>query len=89
MIEESARYNFRSENITSTRIARIVEEEGKSRRLPALKGIQVWVSGAGGATRDKYLQIQDFWVRYFQATGADLRTSRYGATLMDFSIPHP
>jgi hypothetical protein len=49
----------------------------------------VWVAGAGGGTPEKYLQIQDFWIEYFRAAGAELRPSRYGAGLMDFSIPRP
>lgn len=89
MVEESARYNFRKENLTPARSAMILEAERKAGRLPALKGVQVWVSGAGGTVPEKFLQIQDFWIQYFRAAGADLRKSRYGAGLMDFSIPHP
>ena len=60
--------------------------ERKSGRIPDLKGVQVWVAGAGGSTPEQYLRIQDFWIRYFQAAGADLRVNRYGAGLMDFSL---
>lgn len=89
MVEESARYNFRRENLTAVRIAAMLETERKAGRLPMLKGVQVWVSGAGGATPERFVQIQDFWIQYFRAAGAELRKSRYGAGLMDFSIPHP
>ena len=89
MIEESARYNFVKENLTQSRRVAILETERKAGRLPALQGVQVWVAGAGGNTPDKYLQIQSFWIEYFRAASADLRKSRYGAGLMDFSIPHP
>jgi hypothetical protein len=88
MVEESARYNFRRENLTPARITAIVEGERKTGRLPTLKGVQVWVSGAGGTVPERFTQIQDFWTQYFRAAGADLRKSRYGAGLMDFSIPH-
>jgi hypothetical protein len=86
MVEESSRYNFRKENLTAARAAAMVEAERKAGRLPALKGVQVWVSGAGGAVPGKFLQVQDFWMQYFRAAGADLRTTRYGAGLMDFAV---
>jgi hypothetical protein len=89
MVEESPRYNFRKESLTPARISTIVEAERKAGRLPSLKGVQVWVSGAGGTVPEKFLQVQDFWVQYFHAGGADLRKSRYGAGLMDFLIPRP
>ena len=89
MLEESARFDFRKENLTPARIAAIVEGERKAGHLPALTGVEVWVSGAGGTAPEKFLQIQEFWFQYFRAAGADLRKSRYGAGLMDFSIPHP
>ncbi len=88
MVEESARYNFRQENLTPARITTLVEAERKVGHLPVLNGVQVWVSGAGGTAPEKFVQIQDFWIQYFRAAGADLRKSRYGAGLMDFSIPH-
>jgi hypothetical protein len=89
MVEESSHYNFRRDTLTPARSASIVEAERKAGRLPSLKGVQVWVSGAGGTVPEKFLQIQDFWIQYFTAAGADLRKSRYGAGLMDFAIPHP
>jgi hypothetical protein len=89
MVEESGQYNFRRENLTPARIASLVEAERKAGRLPLLKGVQVWVAGAGGTAPEKFLQIQDFWIQYFRAAGADLRKSHYGAGLMDFSIPRP
>jgi hypothetical protein len=89
MVEESARYNFRKDRLTPARITTIVEAERRAGRLPTLNGVQVWVSGAGGTAPEKFLQIQDFWIQYFSIAGADLRKSRYGAGLMDFSIPRP
>jgi hypothetical protein len=89
MVEDSARYNFQKENLTPARVAAVVESERKAGRMPALKGVKVWVSGAGGSAPERFLQIQDFWIQYFRAAGADLPRSRYGAGLMDFSIPHP
>jgi hypothetical protein len=89
MVEESTAYNFRKENLTPGRIAAVLEAERKAGRLPSLKGVQVWVSGAGGTVPEKFSQIQDFWIKYFRAAGADLPKSHYGAGLMDFSIPRP
>jgi hypothetical protein len=89
MVEDSARYNFQKENLTAARAAAVVESERRAGRLPTLKGVKVWVSGAGGAAPEKFLQIQDFWIKYFHAAGADLQKSRYGAGLMDFSILRP
>jgi len=89
MVEDSARYNFQKENLTPARITAVVESERKAGRLPMLKGVRVWVSGAGGAAPEKFLQIQDFWMQYFHAAGADLAKGHYGAGLMDFSILRP
>jgi len=89
MVEESTHCNFRNENLTPPRITTLVGAEQKAGRLPMLNGVQVWVSGAGGTLPEKFSQIQDFWLQYFRAAGADLRKGRYGAGLMDFSVPHP
>jgi hypothetical protein len=41
MVEESSRYNFRKEPVTSARVTAILEAERRGERLPSLKGVQV------------------------------------------------
>jgi hypothetical protein len=87
MIEESPQLNFRALRLTDARIASILAVERKNGRIPSLSGVRVWVAGAGGASRDKFLEIQNFWIRYFQAAGAELAPAHYNASLLDFTLP--
>jgi len=91
MIEQSNSYDFAVENLTTQRIQQIVDAEKKN-GLPNLKGVTVWVAGAtaatsGGIDGDKILDIQNFWVAYFSACGADLSGQRYAGTLINWSWP--
>jgi hypothetical protein len=60
--------------------------DGSVAQLP---GVQVYVVGAGVVTSSelpaaRILAIQDFWQRYFAASGAELPPARYGAALVRF-----
>jgi hypothetical protein len=57
--------------------------------IAQLPGVQVYVVGAGVVTSselpaERILAIQDFWQRYFAASGAELPPDRYGAALVRF-----
>lgn len=49
MIEESDRYNFQRQKVTEVTIASILKEEKQKGRLPDLKGVKVYVVGAGAS----------------------------------------
>jgi hypothetical protein len=92
MIEQTAAYDFTTENLTATRTKQIIESEKEENRLPNLHGVKVWISGfaaadQGGLPPAKIARLQDFWLAYFAATGADIDSSRIDRTLNNFTIP--
>jgi hypothetical protein len=92
MFEQSAHYNFVSLNLDKTKTQQIVNKEKGEGTLPDLNGVKVWISGAGATGNSnipssKLNQIRDFWLQYFKATGADFSTTRYSASLINFSLP--
>jgi hypothetical protein len=88
MVEESKVYNFRRDSVSDKRIQEIIAAERAAGRLPSLKGIRVWKAGSTTAAMDdsRTRQIEKFWEQYFAAAGADLKTERYGAALLDFNL---
>lgn len=84
MVEESAQYNFQKRPPDKKDVDRIIAAERKQNRLPDLKGVKVYVVGAGGKSSEDLLKIRDFWLTYFQACGADLNPADYGADLVKF-----
>lgn len=92
MLEQTSQYDFSVENLTSRRIQAMIQQERDSGRLPDLNGVQVWVSGAtaaekGGVSPKQIYQVQDFWLAYFQACGADMTKAHYGPSLVNFQLP--
>lgn len=91
MVEQSHHYDFTGENLTAERIQQIIDTERAGGRLPNLKGVKVWIAGATlegtyGLDPLKIYQIQNFWLNYFQACGADLNESRYATRLINFRL---
>jgi hypothetical protein len=86
MVEESPRYNFQRELLKDSRAKAIIDAERAEGRLPDLRGVKVWKSGASaiGLSDDRSRALQRFWVEYFKAAGADLSPDRYGSTLLNF-----
>ena len=92
MIEQSSRYDFTRENLAEKRIQEIIQTLKRQKQLPNLQGVKVWVAGAtaavkGGLNPKKIYQIEDFWLTYFAACGADLTKERYFTTLINFELP--
>lgn len=89
MVEESDKRNFNRERLTDAVIERIINEEKQAKHLPDLTGVRVYVIGAGASgnqpsTSEQYAGIENFWLRYFKAAGADMTKERYGAALLKF-----
>lgn len=86
MIESSEKMDFQKQQFTTEAIKKIIENEKKAGRIPNLAGVRVYVVGAaGGNTSDSFNQIQNFWLEYFKAAGADLSKENYGAALLKFN----
>jgi hypothetical protein len=82
MIEESRRYNFAKKLPTARRRLQILETERATNRLPDLTGVRVHVvAPMSGGDSEKFLRLQDFWMAYFKAANAKLRTENYAASL--------
>lgn len=93
MIESSDRYEFTQVHLSEKAIAEMIQKDKRNGRIPSLGGIHVWVAGAGagggsGLSGDQLRGIEQFWLAYFRAAGADLAPERYGSTLLNFSTDH-
>ncbi len=90
MIEQSDRYDFSSVDLSQpSAVDAIIARERREKRMPSLAGVRVYVVGAGAARKGglspaRIAAIRSFWFRYFQATGADLSTERYGTVLLRY-----
>jgi hypothetical protein len=81
---ETCSVNFRRHSLDAEGIKAIIEEQRAEGRLPDLSGVEVYVAGAAATSKmpsSRVNAIQNFWVQYFEATGANLPPSRYGPTL--------
>lgn len=86
MVEDSADYNFNRLDLTAARTSEIIANEKRLERMPDLKGIRVFVSGASANTAEQTLKIKKFWMAYFHEAGADLRETDYVPFLVSFSL---
>jgi hypothetical protein len=84
MIEDSGRYNFERERLSRSRIQAILKVEEQEGRVPNLKGVKVYVFGATAANAERFNEIQQFWLQYFQKCGANLQPENYGAGFISF-----
>lgn len=88
MIEQSNRYDFASMELAG-KSGTIIGEQRTADELPDLRGVRVYVIGAGAATSgglrpERLGAISRFWQEYFGGTGADLPKERYGAALLQY-----
>lgn len=84
MIEDSQSYNFDKENLTDERIQSIIEAERTNARLPDLREVKIYITGASAPNATKYIQTAKFWQAYFQASNAIFTSERYGAAMIRF-----
>ena len=93
MIESSDRYEFTRAPLGEKAIAAMIDREKLAGRIPSLSGVKVWVAGAGAGGGSQLATgqirgIEQFWLAYFRAAGADLAPERYGSTLLNFTTGH-
>lgn len=85
MIESTEKLEFHKFGLSDKATKKIIEDEKSAGRLPDLSSVRVYVVGATGArSADSFNQIQNFWLVYFKAAGADLSKENYGAALLKF-----
>ena len=80
MIEESKAANFQKAPPAEALIA---QRRAKG-LLPDLRGVHVFVAGASAATSERYVEVQDFWLKYLQAAGGEISAKTYGRVALTF-----
>lgn len=90
MIESSERYEFTQIGLKRKAIPQLIAKERQAKRIPPLQGVRVWVAGAGagggsGLSGERLRWIEEFWLEYFRAAGAELHPTRYGSALLNFT----
>ena len=91
-MEQSEDYDFTNMALNEEDVKRIIQTERDRGGLPDLSGVRVYIAGAsaariGGIPSKKILAVEDFWLRYLRACGADLSKNRYGSSLLQFDEP--
>ena len=90
MVERSARLNVGRARFDEASISPTIEAFAADGLIPDLRGVAVYVVGAGvsqagaGMPADRFLTIEHFWQAYLARAGADLPSTRYGAALVRF-----
>jgi hypothetical protein len=84
MVQDSKEYNFSRIKVTDTYTANIIKYRKKNNLIPNLKGVKIYVAGASADEAKKFRSIEKFWNSYFEVTGADFSTHRYGHSLLEF-----
>lgn len=88
MIEESQRLDLSKVDLSRDGIDSIIERERAAGYLPDLSGVEVYLAGAGAGDyarklgAERLLAIQQFWVRYLDATGASFDRRQYLPTFL-------
>jgi len=85
MIECSSKINFDHEVLNDKRIREIIETRAKINELPNLQGVRVYITGANAETPERFNDIQNFWINYFQTCKAKMDKTNYGPTLITFN----
>jgi hypothetical protein len=80
MIEESKTANF----VKAPPAEALIAQRRAKGLLPDLHGVQVFVAGASAATSERYVEVQDFWLKYLQAAGAEIGAKTYGRVALSF-----
>ena len=89
MVERSSRLNVAHQRFDDASIAPTLDALASDGLIPDLRGVSVYVVGAGvsqrsGLAADRFLVIERFWQAFASRAGADLPSARYGAALVRF-----
>ena len=78
-IEETADVNMATAVLDEAWISKVVATRQRTKLLPKLVGVDVYMVGGGGRTATQAKAIETFWTRYLSAAGAQLKF--YGRTV--------
>ena len=85
MVEESKLANFAKSPPDAAATDALLRERRSKSLMPDLRGVQVFVAGAAAPTGEQYAAIQDFWLKYFKAAGAQVSEKTYGRVALSFN----
>lgn len=82
MQESSDEFDFRTDKMTAAYVNQALETLKGKGRIPQLDDVEVWIAGAYSKETERFFIINDFWNRFVEASGAELKS--YSHTLLDF-----
>ncbi|KPJ78601.1 MAG: hypothetical protein AMJ54_03045 [Deltaproteobacteria bacterium SG8_13] len=84
MMQDSKEYRFERVRITESFTRELIRQRKRQNLVPNLAEVKIYVAGASAANSKKFRSIERFWAHYFDASGADYSTHRYGHSLLEF-----
>ena len=84
MMQDSREYRFERIRVTDSFTRNVIRQRKRQNLVPDLAEVKVYVAGASAANSKKFRSIERFWSKYFDASGADYSTHRYGHSLIEF-----
>ena len=84
MQEDSPLARLEKTQLTRAFAESVIKRHEEAALLPSLKGVRVYVVGAHGRTAKQTVEIEEFWKRYFEKTGAIIPAGGMGITLAQF-----
>jgi hypothetical protein len=86
MLEDSpeARFEVNGPTEKMTRDYIAARKQSKTLPLPELKKVRVYVAGAEAQNEGKLRNVENFWIEYLSAAGADVRSENYSNQLIGF-----
>jgi len=79
MLESSSFYNFETLRLSEQKSNEIIQAERDQKGLPELTGVHVHIAGAAASDTERWLGVKNFWLKYFAACSANLKTENYGS----------
>ena len=84
MMQDSREYRFERVRVTDSYTRNVIRQRKRQNLVPDLTDVKIYVAGASAANSKKFRSIERFWAKYFDASGADYSTHRYGHSLLEF-----
>jgi len=85
MEEYSSNYKFNTGQFDENRNAAIIDKEKKSARgIPNLSKVNIYVFGADSRDNNRLYEIRNFWIAYFESSGANLEIKNYGSRVLEY-----
>lgn len=84
MIEDSEIINLNKVSLNIDFTNNFIKEKIDNGEIPNLKDVKIYIAGAYCSSSEKYKQIQNFWLKYFESCNANLSLQNYNSALINF-----